>query len=197
MMLFPPETVWILKITSNFCLQPTTFVTNSIYRSLYKESTMAKSRTPANAGPAPGSIATILRELIRRDGRSPRRVSMDAGMSPDAARNVMNGIAAPRQRTLDALAATLGVPVGVLLGAMPMPDPAALGKETMAAKKAPQTTSGGSPAPAERVRDVAEVRRLRIVVRDAVRDAVAGGVVPEVALADAVQAAVVGAGWLG
>jgi hypothetical protein len=106
-------------------------------------------------------------------------------------------VAKPRPRTLEALAATLGVDSLVLTGELPFPDLMA-NAEPPAALDAPPTASGRSPAPPVQVADVGEVRRqLRIAVRDAVRSAVAGGVSPEMALADAVQAALMGSGWLG
>ena len=155
---------------------------------------MAKMGANASREPVPGSPAAILRELIRRDGRSPRAISISSGMSPDSARNILLSVARPRTRTLNALAAEFGVDVRVLTGELPIPDQQTARSELPSAVAASRTAPSRSAVPKVQVQDLGEIRRrLRVVVRDAVRSAVDAGLGADVALADSVQGAFIGA----
>ena len=63
-------------------------------------------------------LAERLKYLLRRHGRSAREVSLSAGLSESAIKNVLQGKArSPRMETLEKIARTLGVPVAVVLPA--------------------------------------------------------------------------------
>jgi transcriptional regulator with XRE-family HTH domain len=70
----------------------------------------------------PGPVAAILEELMRARGLSARALSEAAGGPPDTVRNVIRGRSRnPRADTLAGLARVLGVSLGVLTGAEPLP----------------------------------------------------------------------------
>jgi transcriptional regulator with XRE-family HTH domain len=70
----------------------------------------------------PGPIAAILEQLMAARSLSARSLSEAAGTPPDTARNILRGRSRhPRADTLAGLANVLGVSVGVLTGAEPLP----------------------------------------------------------------------------
>ncbi|MFT8246472.1 helix-turn-helix domain-containing protein [Roseomonas sp. BN140053] len=72
----------------------------------------------------PGPVAAILEELMAARGLSARALSEAAGGPPDTVRNILRGRSQhPRSDTLEGLARVLGVSLGVLTGAEPLPSP--------------------------------------------------------------------------
>ncbi len=142
---------------------------------------MARPRRIPYPKAAPGSLPYIVRTLVERDGRSMRAISLAAGLAGDAARNLMRQSSkAPRPRTIEALARTLGVTPAVLRGQVPIPDVKAPGG---AEKPHPL-----GPHYAPVAHHTALRRTLREEIRAAVRKALAAGMSPEAALADSVMA---------
>jgi transcriptional regulator with XRE-family HTH domain len=79
---------------------------------------MSITRTKLEARPIPLALAAAL-EASGRDGKS---VSLAAGLSESACRDILNGKAQnPRFSTLEAIAAELRIPVSRLLGGDPGP----------------------------------------------------------------------------
>ena len=165
---------------------------------------MARPRSVEYPEPQPGTVPHILRELIRRDGRSMRAISLAAGgLSPDAARNAIRlADAQPRRKTLDGLAKALGVDVRVILGQVPIPGdlPAsgaeAMDNESLPLPKAPAAKppiaaavkqAGGGQVVATETGGLH--RALHDEVRVAMERVVAAGISPRAALRTAVQAA--------
>lgn len=143
---------------------------------------MAKPRKQEYPTPEPGSVADILEELLRRDGRSMRALSLAAGLAGDACRNIRRHAAQPRPQTLAALAKALGVDVRVLLGQAPIPDTIA----QPSASAAPATSPHSTP-----FRAAADVPRLvlRNAVRAAMKQSHADGLPVKWALSDVILAA--------
>jgi hypothetical protein len=149
--------------------------------------------------PATGRPAEVLRQLVERDprSRSPRRISLDAGLSADAVRLALAGHAVPRAKTLAALAKSLGVDVRVLTGDLRIPDPGAPAVTPPAAKAVRARPVPSEPPTVGTLGTPEQRRALRAAVRAAIRDAVAGGMSSRAALADAVLAAQLSAVSLG
>jgi len=140
-------------------------------------------------------LTDILAELIRRDGRAPRAISLSAGMAADTLRNLVRGSAArPRPKTLAAVAEALGVDVRVLTGERPLPPAADTVRPPPTSSKPRAEPSPPKTDPPRRPDLRFELRNL---VRSAVRMAVAGGIDSSSALGDAAVAAMMAAVGLG
>ena len=137
----------------------------------------------------PGSPQAILRILVERDPRSPRRISLDSGMSADAVRNALRlADATPRRKTLEALARSLGIDVRVLLGELPIPErPETSSEPTAMSSSGKNLIARNRPLDAVLTSDAPRVRR--VAGRAAIRRALESGLRPENALTDAVMAA--------
>lgn len=75
---------------------------------------MTRRRT---AKVASNPIAIALDREIRMSGRDAKEISLSAGLSESAARDILSGrVKKPQYRTLDALAGTLGIPISRIIG---------------------------------------------------------------------------------
>lgn len=69
------------------------------------------------------TLAQRIEELVKKSGKSPRAISMEATGKPDTVRDVLRGKSLPSSTTLAKLAAVLGTTTDFLLGSAKTPAP--------------------------------------------------------------------------
>ncbi len=151
----------------------------------------------------PGTVPYVVTELMRRDTRTMRRASLDAGLASDSIRNILRGAArSPRASTLAGLAKTFGVNVRVIRGQDPLPEPEdhpamdAIPLPTNALRKPTKLSHAAKrafpPRPASDTSNDAR-RAMSWTVHQAVMEAIADGLDAEVALKAAIVSAALAA----
>lgn len=171
---------------------------------------MAKARIEDYPTPKPGTTAHVIADLLARDTRSARRISIEAGLAGDAIRNIRNlKVENTRAKTLEALAKSFGVDVEVLAGRAPIPEAG----PSPDVPDVPDVTQPGAPASRSRRPSMQEAPRpsdtgrskppaeapvdARKALRDAVRHsfsaAVGNGLDPSRALHEVTMTAILAA----
>jgi len=160
---------------------------------------MPMRRTEEYPEHEPGTVPYVVSELMRRDTRTMRRASLDAGLASDSIRNICRGAArSPRAATLAGLARTFGVDVRVIRGQDPLPEPGdhpPRPAESVSRKPtAPVHTAAKALPPRPALDTSHDARRaMSRTVHQAVMDATADGLDAEVALKAATVSAALAA----